>query len=111
VVDVRKETMSPAAHLPVEGELDIATAPALGAAIDRAVDAGVVALTVDLTGVRFMDSSGLRTILVGHLDLQRRGGRLRVICPEGPVRRVFRLCGVDTMIELVDAPTVVPDDR
>lgn len=84
------------AVLEVEGEIDILTAPALQQALQSAREKGV--LTVDLTGVSFIDSTGLRSLL--EADAQP-GGKLTLLVTEGPVTKLFRITGVDGVFDLV----------
>jgi anti-anti-sigma factor len=66
----------------IAGEVDLATAPQLADVLTECADGDV---RLDLSSVTFMDSSGLRTLLVTHRSFRERGRRL-VIC--GPVDRV-----------------------
>ena len=49
--------------LQLDGELDIASAPELSAAIARACDAGARAVVLNMAGVGFLDSTGVRMLL------------------------------------------------
>jgi anti-sigma B factor antagonist len=80
----------------VAGEIDLATAPGLRAALDQAASAAPLEVWVDLSDVGFMDSTGIHTLL----DLRNRIPRLAVICAEGSVRRTFELAGVDRVLSL-----------
>jgi anti-anti-sigma factor len=82
----------------VTGEIDIASSPAMRAALESASDADD--LWVDLCETSFMDSSGLQALLDIH---RRRAGYLTVVCPPGNVRRVFDLTGVAGTLRLIDA--------
>ena len=72
--------------LRIEGEIDVATAPQLRAALTALVDGGARRINLDLAAVRFVDSSGLG-VLVGALrkleDTERRAPPRR----ERPGRR------------------------
>ncbi len=70
------------------GEVDVATAPALRAAVDEALDRGPADVVVDLPGVTFIDSTGLGVLIGARrrcLDAGRRvpGGGGRAPHPEG----------------------------
>jgi len=77
--------------LVVEGEIDIATSSRLIAALNEAVTEAVNSLVVDLSAVQFMDSTGLALLLGAYRRLRRRGLGFAVVCPGGPVRRVFEV--------------------
>src|SRR3954469_8509133 len=79
----------------VFGELDLATAPKLCSALDAARIHRVKRLVIDLTGVDFCDSTGLRALLGASTELRFGGGRLAVVClPDGPVARLFDIVGL-----------------
>lgn len=88
----------------VEGEVDLATAPALEAALERALEGSAKRLLVDLRGVQFLDSSGL-SLLVRQDRAARRVER-RLIVVKGPpqVQQVFELSGLSAHLTMVDEP-------
>jgi anti-sigma B factor antagonist len=87
----------------VEGELDIATAPRLISVMNRAVQEALRSLVVDLSKVDFMDSTGLALLINAHRRLTRRRKGFAVVCPPGPLRRVFEVT------DMVETLHVVPD--
>lgn len=73
------------------GEIDLLTAAKLARSLDsilRTRDGDVV---LDLSETVFIDSAALHVLLNAQRRLTRRSRGLRVICPEGPVRRVIEL--------------------
>jgi anti-sigma B factor antagonist len=86
--------------LAVRGELDLAAAPELEAALEDAIRESAGAFVLDLTGVGFIDSSGLSVLLRARALLGREDRALAVVCPHGPVRRVFELSGVSEVFAL-----------
>src|SRR4051794_9170873 len=89
------------ARLVVTGEVDLLTAPdfisALGAAQEAAPD-----VVVDLTEVRFMDSTGLRALLEARRRADADGAAIALhLAPGGPVERLLDLAGV---LRLFDSP-------
>ena len=74
----------------VRGELDESS----GAELDRLLTARPDVTVVDLGEVSFVDSAGLRTLLVARQRLAADGGDLVVRRSSGAVRRVMRLAGV-----------------
>jgi anti-sigma B factor antagonist len=87
----------------VEGELDIATAPRLISVLNGAVQEALRSLVVDLSDVDFMDSTGLALLINAHRRLTRRSKGFAVVCPPGPLRRVFEVT------DMVDMLRVCPD--
>jgi anti-sigma B factor antagonist len=81
--------------LEVFGELDLATAPHLCALLDAARIQRVRRLVVDLTGVDFCDSTGLRALMGASTELRVGGGRLAVaVLPDSTVARLFDVTGI-----------------
>jgi anti-sigma B factor antagonist len=89
--------------LSVEGEVDVATAPRLLSALNDAVAEAVRSVIIDLTSVGFMDSTGLALLINAHRRLTARRKGFAVVCPAGPLRRVFELT------DMVDTLHVCPD--
>jgi anti-sigma B factor antagonist len=77
----------------VSGELDLATAPELAAAVARHHDARL--LVLDLTAVTFIDSSAVRVLIEAERSRAGAGLRVAVLAGEGPVRRMLGLCGLE----------------
>lgn len=82
------------ADLRLTGELDLATAAALGRAIDERLAAGQTRLLVDLAGLTFCDSSGIAVFVRGDNDCAAAGGWLRLTGAAGRVARVLRMTGL-----------------
>ena len=81
----------------VAGELDLATAPLLAAALRR-VAQPQGSVRIDLRGLVFMDSTGMRAILEAHRDAARDGWTLRLGRALEPVQRVFVMAGIEKLL-------------
>ena len=88
----------------VLGELDIFTAPSLEDAVLGLEDAKPGLVVIDLTGVSFIDSTGLSVLLTASERAREQGRRLVVVRPPLPALRVFTLTRVDAGMECVDDP-------
>jgi anti-sigma B factor antagonist len=84
----------------VRGEIDIGTAPGLEETLVETIIDSVGAFVVDLTEVTFLDSTGIHTLQRVRDLLGREDRALAVICPHGPVRRVFELTGSSELFAL-----------
>lgn len=84
--------------LRVGGEVDLYTAPRLGAALRSLAGAGKHRVVVDCGGVEFLDSTGLRVLMECWLKFQGFGGVLKVACAANSVRKTFALTGLDRVI-------------
>jgi anti-sigma B factor antagonist len=83
------------------GELDLAGAAALEEELSGAPEGAIV---LDLRGVEFMDSTGLRAIVVAALDAERAGGSLALVPGPEPVMRVFDITRMRERLTFVDPP-------
>jgi anti-anti-sigma factor len=96
----------------VAGELDLSTAETLDAAVQRARVPGS-ALVLDLTGVDFMDSHGLRSLLLANADAGPWSAPLRIV-PSVIVDHTIRLAAADRVLSLYpdrDQALAGPPDR
>ena len=86
----------------VEGEVDLDNADNLSAALLTAGAEGDHGVVADLLGVPFMDSSGLKALLVASADL---GDRLRLaLSPGSPVLRLLDLVEVSDRFDIHGSP-------
>ena len=98
-VDVRRD--GDAVIVALAGELDLATVGELERAMQAARDAGA-GVVVDLRRLSFMDSTGLRAIVLAHEELDRAGQKLAIVRGPGPVQRVFELTGLEQRLTFLD---------
>ena len=96
---VRSSVLDGWTVLSIEGEVDLYSAPAVRDAALAAMDSGVDHLLLDLTAVRFMDSSGLGVIVACLKGLREMGGDLAVVSPpNSPTTKLLSLTGLDHAI-------------
>jgi anti-anti-sigma factor len=87
----------------VAGEIDYANATTLQTQISAAcAERGAQALVLDLAGVEFMDSSGLRAILHLQRELVDGQGGLVLLDPTPQVRGILTLTGLDRQLPAAD---------
>ena len=93
----------------LSGELDVSTVPAFNKRLSELRHKGFHSIVLDLSGVSFMDSTGLSAVLVAEMHARMRGQRFSVV--EGPphVNELFRLTGVDNFLEIVSRPGAAQD--
>jgi anti-sigma B factor antagonist len=87
----------------IRGEIDIAAVPELEHALDVAIIESTGAFVLDLSGVGFLDSTGLRLVLRWRALLAREERSLAIVCPPGPVRRLFDVAGIADLLFLFDS--------
>ncbi len=85
------------------GELDHAAAQTVMPGIEDAVEEYLPRRCVlDLTGVSFMDSSGIAVILKIDRLLRQTGGALALSGVPGQVRRVLDVAGLTKIVPVLD---------
>ncbi|HWQ12490.1 MAG TPA: anti-sigma factor antagonist [Roseiflexaceae bacterium] len=77
----------------LSGRLDAVGTQQAIAQVNAAVTAGARYILLDLSGVTFMSSSGLRALLLVRKELMNHGGQLRLCCLQPHVQEVFTLTG------------------
>ena len=83
------------------GDLDLSNLPAVHTALVDATPNAAVGLVVDLSGVQFLDSSGVETLFRLQRSLAIRQQRFAVaIPPEATIRRALELSGAASEIAL-----------
>jgi anti-anti-sigma factor len=84
------------------GELDLSGVDLFERTLEAELDAEAGLVALDLSALGFMDSSGLRALVMADVRVKDAGGNLVVARPSGPVERVMRLTDVAERLELVD---------
>src|SRR5438309_1941071 len=93
-------------HVHLGGELDLSSALPLEDRLREIEDGQPDVLVLDLSELKFLDSTGLRLIVAAHGRAQRAGRRLVIVEGTDAVRRIFRLTGVDGWLDIIDASGV-----
>lgn len=100
---VSTERSDSSARVVLTGELDIGTA---GEAEQEIVavetEGGASTLVLDLGGLTFMDSTGLRMLVAADARAREAGRRLAIVKGPEAVQRVIELTGLDGKLDLVD---------
>jgi anti-anti-sigma factor len=87
------------------GELDISGAAILEAELDRlSAEQGISAIVLDLRALEFMDSSGLRLVVVADMRAREAGRRFALVRGEETVHRVFEITRMSDRLDFVDDP-------
>jgi anti-sigma B factor antagonist len=109
-LDVRRVDHPLGLVLTLGGELDIATAPVLQEHLDPVMPSGAT-VAIDLSRLRFIDSSGLRMLLQTEQQLRDSGGRLVLVRGSRTVHRLFELTCLDSHFEFCDSPSAALGER
>ncbi|HTW18354.1 MAG TPA: STAS domain-containing protein [Nocardioides sp.] len=97
-ISARSRPSGPWTVVEVRGEMDVQAEPL----VRDVLSAEATCVVFDLRAVTFLDASGLRVLL----DVRRRavevGGRVRLVAPSRPVRRILTLTRTDRLFLTVD---------
>jgi anti-anti-sigma factor len=80
-------------QIKLAGRLDIAGADLIDLRFS-ALCGGNTGVLVDLSGVTFLASIGIRTLLLGAQTVKRRGGRFVLLNPSPDIKEVLEVSGV-----------------
>jgi len=87
----------------VKGEMDMATAEQMRQSIDNRLQQDKTQyLLLDLSGVSFIDSSGIGVILGRYRYFNRIGGKMAIVKPQVTVRRVLETAGIPKLIPVAE---------
>jgi anti-sigma B factor antagonist len=90
--------------LELEGELDMASSTLLHEVLARANDEGSSTVVLDLRGVRFLDSAGLRAIFRARKAVRERGQQFAVTPGSAQVQRLLSITHLDEHLHTIDGP-------
>jgi anti-anti-sigma factor len=97
----------------IEGEIDASNANEIGRRLRSLLTNRSIAMTVDLSATRYLDSAGINLLFAlaeeMHAHQQRFG---LVVADDSPIRRMISVTGLDRVVEVrataADAVGVIP---
>ncbi len=92
------------AEVALDGELDLTTFDRAQRRVEEAERNAPKLLILDLTTLRFIDSTGVRLVLLADERARADGRRLAVRLGSGPALRVFTILGLLDKIEVLPPP-------
>ena len=84
----------------VRGEIDVATSPALRDELYELTDGGARELVVDLSGLGFIDSSGLGVLVAALKHMKEQDGALVLAGLQQPALRVFEITDLTALFTI-----------
>jgi anti-sigma B factor antagonist len=105
LVTIVVSDLGPDVTVTASGEIDSTSAPVLKDRLDSLLDAGAEQLTVDLTGVSFLDSAGLCVLAATYRRATADGRRIRVLASSRAVIRPLQITG---LLDLLHVEQVTP---
>jgi anti-sigma B factor antagonist len=105
---MRAERSDGTVMIRLHGEFDMACAERFEDELDGTLDGETAALVVDLCGLQFIDSTGLRILVTLNRTTNEHGVEYTVLCEEGAVRHILWETGLDGVLPVVSSHGAVP---
>ena len=86
----------------LEGEIDLSTAAVFKETVYEVIESGHTDLVIDLSGLEFMDSTGLGVLVAALKKTTTEGGSIRLICDKRNILKVFTITGLDKVFSIYD---------
>ncbi len=99
--DLSEEESASGTHvINVSGEIHVQTAPRFAKRLSNAIDRGNTSIVLDLSGVEFIDSTGLSVLLTGLRQVVQAHGRMALVCANPTVLRLFEITSLDETFDI-----------
>lgn len=89
------------------GEFDLAGIQQFDTVMAEVESKNPDAIVIDLSALSFMDSSGLRALVMADHRARDAGRRLAIVPGPPPVRRVFEITQLDDRLDLIESPSAL----
>ncbi len=110
-LDVEEIANGDSYTLALSGELELGSANTLQSACTRLFAAGLRSLTIDLSGLMFIDSTGLAAIILASKICERDGLDFWLIPGPRAVQRLFEITGLIEVLPFRESPEDSPESE
>ncbi len=101
---IQRDTLPEQGHrLSVSGELDLATTPQLERQVRTVLADGARSIVIDLATLTFIDSTGLRLLLLLSQHAADDGWRMLITRPPEQVQKIIKITGTGTQLPIEEA--------
>jgi len=94
----------PSATVVLDGEIDIATAPAIRRFLMAAISGGDAHLAVEMSGVTFLGAAGIGVLVDAANRAREAGGSLSLLAPSPQVRWLLDVLHLDAILPATQRP-------
>jgi anti-sigma B factor antagonist len=103
-MEIRERQSGDLTIIGLTGRLTITDQPGqLKEAVASAVTRGSRRILLDLSGVRYIDSTRLGELIAAHISVSRQGGRLMLVSTPGRILELLTMAGLDGVFERYDS--------
>jgi len=99
-LNIKREVSSDETVISVAGDVDLYTSPELREAVLKAVPRAAGRVAVDLSGVNYIDSSGVATLVEGLRSARKHAKGFVLVAPSQAVTQVLELAKLDSVFEI-----------
>ncbi len=100
--ELSEESLDEQTHLiGVRGEVHVSTAPEFSERLNDAIARGKTGVVIDMTGVEFIDSTGLSVLLNALRRVTRQQGTLALAVSNPTVLRLFEITRLDSTFDIL----------
>ena len=99
-LDVRTSTSGSVHVLHVAGDVDFLVSDQFSTAIDAALAAASSSLVIDMSSVRFIDSSAIGILIRAHKSMAGRPGSFALVAASPMILRVISIVRLDTVFSI-----------
>jgi len=103
MLDVKTKSQDSIAIIEIDGEVDLYSSPALRKALLEMTKAQNKAILVDLARVKYMDSSGVATLVEALQQVGKYDGKLKLANLRDGVKNVFELSRLDKVFDIYES--------
>jgi anti-sigma B factor antagonist len=99
---IEVQSMKRVELIAVSGRIDSSNANDLDAALKELTDKGEYQLVLNMSGVEYTSSAGLRAMVAALRECKKHNGDLRLSAPSDRVQEVLDLAGLDSLFQIFD---------
>ena len=99
-MDIQQEQQGDVTIVKLSGKFDSSAAPGAETQLGAALGGGAPHLAIDMTGLEYISSAGLRVLLVLARKIQQGAGKVALFGLAPNVREVFSVSGLDTILSI-----------
>lgn len=86
----------------IEGEIDLYNSPGLRQQLTSKISKGAKKILVDFSEVKYIDSSGLATLIEGLQKMNRQKGQMKLCCLNQSIMDIFEVARLDDVFSIYD---------
>ncbi|MBI4833932.1 MAG: STAS domain-containing protein [Planctomycetes bacterium] len=100
-IEIQENTEKNAIIFSLEGTIDVYSCRQLEDSVNKLINEGKYKIVVDLSKVNYMTSVGAGIFMGVHAVTKENKGSIILVNPHSEVKDIFRLLGVDKIIDIV----------